>query len=43
MCFNEYKTYQQHITVQNFNKLSLQHRYRFEQRFIEEDFKLRLR
>lgn len=41
--FNEHRIYQQFITRQNFNKLSLQHRYRFEQRFIEEDFKLRLR
>lgn len=41
--FNEHRIYQQFITRQNFNKLSLQHRYRFEQRFIEEDFKLRFR
>lgn len=41
--FNEHRIYQQFITRQNFNKLSLQHRYRFEQRFIEDDFRLRLR
>jgi hypothetical protein len=41
--FNEHRIYQQFITRQNFNKLSLQHRYRFEQRFIEDDFKLRFR
>jgi len=41
--FNEHRIYQQFITRQNFNKLSVQHRYRFEQRFIEEDFRLRLR
>lgn len=41
--FNEHRIYQQFITRQNYNKLSLQHRYRFEQRFIEDDFKLRLR
>lgn len=41
--FNEHRIYQQFITRQNLNRLSLQHRYRFEQRFIEDDFKLRLR
>lgn len=41
--FNEHRIYQQFITRQHFKKLSLQHRYRFEQRFIEDDFKLRLR
>lgn len=41
--FSEHRIYQQFITRQKFNKLSIQHRYRFEQRFIEEDFKLRLR
>lgn len=41
--FNEHRIYQQFITRQNFNNLSLQHRYRTEQRFIEEDFKLRFR
>jgi len=41
--FNEHRIYQQFITRQKFKNLSIQHRYRFEQRFIEEDFKLRLR
>ncbi|MEX0997060.1 MAG: DUF2490 domain-containing protein [Flavobacteriaceae bacterium] len=41
--FNEHRIYQQFITRQNFKNLSIQHRYRFEQRFIEEDFRMRLR
>ena len=41
--FNEHRIYQQFITRQSFGRLSLQHRYRFEQRFIEDDFRLRLR
>jgi hypothetical protein len=40
---NEHRIYQQFITRQVFQRVSLQHRYRFEQRFIESDFKLRLR
>ncbi|WP_298534251.1 DUF2490 domain-containing protein [uncultured Algibacter sp.] len=40
---NEHRIYQQFITKQNISIISLQHRYRFEQRFIEKDFKLRLR
>ena len=40
---NEHRIYQQFITKQNFGRINLQHRYRFEQRFIEEDFKLRFR
>ncbi|MBT0607462.1 DUF2490 domain-containing protein [Aequorivita echinoideorum] len=40
---NEHRIFQQFITKQNFNFLSLQHRYRFEQRFIESDFRLRFR
>ena len=40
---NEHRIYQQLITKQYFNKLSIQHRYRFEQRFVEDDFKLRFR
>ena len=35
--------YQQFITKQNFNRVFLQHRYRVEERFIENDFKLRFR
>lgn len=41
--FNEHRVYQQFITKQGFGRLSLQHRYRFEQRMVEDDFKLRLR
>ncbi len=41
--FNEHRVYQQFITRQSFGRLSLQHRYRFEQRFLEDDFRLRLR
>lgn len=40
---NEHRIYQQFVTKQRFNRFLLQHRYRFEQRFVEEDFKLRLR
>ncbi len=41
--FNEHRIYQQFITRQSFGRVSLQHRYRFEQRFFKDDFKLRLR
>ena len=41
--FNEHRIYQQLITRQTFGRLSLQHRYRFEQRFLNEDLRLRLR
>lgn len=40
---NEHRIYQQFITKQNIHIVSLQHRYRFEQRFVEDDFKLRFR
>ncbi len=40
---NEHRIYQQFITNQHFGRTSLQHRYRFEQRFVEEDFKMRFR
>lgn len=40
----EHRIYQQFITKQNVGKrVTLQHRYRFEQRFVEEDFKMRFR
>lgn len=39
----EHRIYQQFTTRQTFGRFNLQHRYRFEQRFIEEDFKMRLR
>lgn len=40
---NEHRIYQQFITRQNISRVSVQHRYRFEQRFIEENFRLRFR
>lgn len=40
---NEHRIFQQFITKQKLSKISLQHRYRFEQRFIEDDFKMRFR
>lgn len=40
---DEHRIFQQFITKQQFGRVSIQHRYRFEQRFVEEDFKMRLR
>jgi len=40
---NEHRIYQQFVTKQNIGKLKLKHRYRFEQRFVESDFKMRFR
>ena len=40
---NEHRIFQQYTTKQNSGKVKLSHRYRFEQRFVEEDFKLRFR
>ena len=40
---NEHRIFQQFITKQQFGRVNIQHRYRFEQRFIGEDFKMRLR
>lgn len=40
---NEHRIYQQFITRQNIGRVGLQHRYRFEQRFIEDDFQMRFR
>ena len=39
----EHRIFQQFITKQNIGQVSLQHRYRFEQRFIKSDFKTRFR
>lgn len=39
----EHRIFQQFITKQNIGTVSLQHRYRFEQRFVESDFKTRFR
>lgn len=41
--FNEHRIYQQFITRQNFGRFSIQHRYRAEQRFFEDDFRFRFR
>ena len=40
---NEHRIFQQFISKQKLGKLKLSHRYRFEQRFVESDFKMRLR
>tara|TARA_R110002020_G_scaffold25263_18_gene82473 strand:+ start:2752 stop:3387 length:636 start_codon:yes stop_codon:yes gene_type:complete len=40
---NEHRIYQQFITRQKIARVGVQHRYRFEQRFVEDDFKLRFR
>ena len=40
---HEHRIYQQFITRQRFGRVNFQHRYRFEQRFVESDFRLRFR
>jgi hypothetical protein len=40
---NEHRIFQQFTSKQNIGSISLSHRYRFEQRFVEADFKMRLR
>ena len=40
---NEHRIFQQFTTKQKVGMLSLSHRYRFEQRFVESDFKMRFR
>lgn len=40
---NEHRIYQQFITKQNIGSVKLSHRYRFEQRFVEDDFRMRFR
>lgn len=40
---NEHRIFQQFTTKQKFLGISLSHRYRFEQRFIEDDFRVRFR
>ena len=39
----EHRIFQQFITKQQFKGIGLSHRYRFEQRFIEGDFRMRFR
>ena len=41
--FSEHRIYQQFITRASFGRFNMLHRYRFEQRFFEDDFRLRLR
>lgn len=40
---NEHRIFQQFTTKQKVGNLGLSHRYRFEQRFVEDDFKMRFR
>ncbi len=40
---NEHRIYQQFITRQNFGRVFIQHRYRIEERFLPDDFKIRFR
>lgn len=40
---NEHRIFQQLISRQQFGRVYLQHRYRVEERFIEDDFKMRFR
>ncbi len=40
---SEHRIFQQFITRQAFGRVSFQHRYRFEQRFLEAGFKMRFR
>ncbi len=40
---NEHRIFQQFISKQNIGSIGLSHRYRFEQRFVEDDFKMRFR
>mgnify|MGYP001817335465 CR=1 FL=1 len=40
---NEHRIFQQFTTKQKIGKIGLSHRYRFEQRFVETDFKMRFR
>jgi hypothetical protein len=43
VCVNEHRIFQQFISKQQMGSVKLSHRYRFEQRFVESDFKLRFR
>lgn len=40
---NEHRIFQQFTSKQKVGRLGLTHRYRFEQRFVEDDFKMRFR
>lgn len=41
--FNEHRIYQQFITNQRFGRFYFSHRYRLEERFLKDDFKVRFR
>jgi len=43
IAINEHRIFQQYTTKQDISKVRLSHSYRLEQRFVEEDFKLRFR
>tara|TARA_R100000935_G_C2814562_1_gene156643 strand:- start:457 stop:1140 length:684 start_codon:yes stop_codon:yes gene_type:complete len=40
---NEHRIFQQFTSKQNIGAIKVNHRYRFEQRFVEEDYKMRFR
>jgi hypothetical protein len=40
---NEHRIYQQFVTRQNFERVFIQHRYRIEERFLQDDFQMRFR
>ncbi|NIF04638.1 DUF2490 domain-containing protein [Chryseobacterium sp. Tr-659] len=39
----EHRIFQQYITKQKFGRFNIQHRYRLEERFLEDDFRMRFR
>lgn len=39
----EHRIFQQYITKQKFGRFNVQHRYRLEERFLEDDFRMRFR
>ncbi|WP_267402535.1 MULTISPECIES: DUF2490 domain-containing protein [unclassified Chryseobacterium] len=39
----EHRIFQQYITKQKFGRFNLQHRYRLEERFLQDDFRMRFR
>ncbi|WP_407402360.1 DUF2490 domain-containing protein [Chryseobacterium sp.] len=39
----EHRIFQQYITKQKFGRVNLQHRYRLEERFLQDDFRMRFR
>ena len=43
LSINEHRIFQQFVSNQTLGSVKLSHRYRFEQRFVESDFKMRFR